>query len=187
MSVSDFFHGIAEAFDSDGMKIFTGVAAIIALILEVVQFSISLRENRKNITIKFDCISVSHYTLTYKGKHAQVVKIGYSFANYSQLPIAFTRIRLFAKERYFDSEPRPYVVEHFSNKINGVTFNQDIIKTTILPIRLEALGAQAGYLAFLIPKGILSGNEKALTFQICTNRGKIIEKTLSLHEEYRFY
>lgn len=52
-----------------------------------------------------------------------------------------------------------------------------------LPINLPALGAESGFLAFLVPQGTLSKHDKDLIFRICTNRGKAVQMTFSRYED----
>lgn len=176
---------IASFFDGDLMKIFTGIAAIAAFCVSVYNFIVSFNSSRKRVLMRFDGIYANTSAINFKGVRCKIVKIHYSFANKSQLPIAVTRIRLIIDGEYYDSEPRPYIVERFTNSMNGELYNQDIIKSTILPIHLDALGAQSGYLAFLIPQGMMSENETTLNFEICTNRGKAVQMTFLLHEEHQ--
>lgn len=180
---SSIIKDIATFFDSDLMKIFTGIAAIFAFVISISNFISSIWAKRKRISIMFDGMYISDYKIEVGSGMKVIAKIRYSVSNLSQLPISITRIRLIVRGQYIESEPRPYIAEEFIDSRAGVSYNHDIIKTTVLPIRLDSLGAHFGYLAFLIPPDMLSGHETALNFEICTNRGKAIQKSFSLHEE----
>ena len=180
---SNIIENIAAFFDSDLMKIFTGIAAIFAFVISISNFIGSIRSKRKRISIMFDGVYISDYKIEVGSGIKVIAKIRYSISNLSQLPISITRIRLIVRCQYIECEPRPYIAEEIRDSRNGVQYNHDIIKTTVLPICLDSLGAKFGYLAFLVPPDMLSGHETVLNFEICTNRGKAVQKSFSLHEE----
>ena len=95
------------------------------------------------------------------------------------------QMRLITDKGKQDAEPRQHLAEHSTHRQNGETYAEVIVNSDVLPIRLDCLGAASGYLAFLIPPDILSGHETTATFEICTNRGKAVQKTFVLHEDTR--
>lgn len=181
---------IAKFFDSDIMKIFTGIAAIAAFLISTVDFVYLYHTRRKRITIYFGKIIVSNYTIKKNDingieRDFHIVKIPFRVDNRSQLPISITRIGILIDGIKYDSEPRPHVAEIHKQKMGKELDDKIVIHTDVLPIYLDSLAAHFGYLAFLIPPNILSGREKALNFQICTNRGKAVEKTFALYEDHQ--
>lgn len=64
--------------------------------------------------------------------------------------------------------------------INDMFIPFKIALPLLLPINLSSLEAFSGYLAFLVPRDTVSEQEKYLTFEICTNRGKAFQKTFLL-------
>lgn len=106
--------------------------------------------------------------------------IQYRFDNLSQLPITITRMRLLIDNTFYDSNFTPVIAEDVKvSRGNEVTY-QNAATTDTLPLNLDALASRGGYLWFAVPRGTLQNGEKPLTFQICTNRGKPVQKTFSL-------
>ena len=91
--------------------------------------------------------------------------------------------RLITDKEKQDAEPRQHLAEYSTHRQNDETYAEVIVNSDVLPIRLDCLGATSGYLAFLMPPDILSGHETTVTFEICTNRGKAVQKTFVLHED----
>ena len=162
------------------INITVDVIGIIGFVLSAINFIYFLIIRRKKLSLNFYIHSIADYF-----DKKQRLKIFFCIENHSQLPISITRIRLLLNEKYYDCESSPMIVEEWSRKRNGKVYDQDIIKTKSLPFNLNPLMAESGYIGFLIPQGTLSGSEKSLTFQICTSRGKAVQKTFVLHEDVR--
>lgn len=156
----------------------SGVIGIVGFILSFINFLYSFIMRRKKVNVRFEKMGITPY---YEGK--EVLKIKYSFENNSQLPISITRIRLIINEKYYDCTDLPVVIEEVTRKRKNEIYDCDITKSNSTPINLLPLASDSGYFAFPIPKGILSNDEKALTFQICTSRGKAVQKTFVLYED----
>lgn len=52
-------------------------------------------------------------------------------------------------------------------------------------VNLGSLASHSGFLGFVIPQDMKLENDKCLTFEICTNRGRAIQKTFALYEDCR--
>ena len=167
------------------MGFFSIVTSAIALLISLYTIISTKIEKHKNLWIRIDGIYPKHRPMQYNGKIVDVIMVRYTVFNKSQMPISITRVRFVASEEKQDAEPRQHLVEHSVYKQNDRTYAEVIVKSDILPIRLDCLGATSGYLAFLIPPDILSDHETTATFEICTNRGKAIQKTFVLHEDTR--
>ena len=182
---------ISDFFDGNIMNIFTGVSAIIALIISITNFAYLYYTKKKKITVYFGKTVLSKYTIGVPDsngneKEMHIFKMHFRIDNRSQLPISITQIRILIDGVQYDSEPRPYMAETFCEKTGKEIQDKGVIRTEVLPIYLNSLASHSGYLAFLIPPNTLSGHETTLNFQICTTRGKAIENTLALHVEHRF-
>ena len=101
--------------------------------------------------------------------------------NKSRLPISITRITW----QGFDCCVFPTEVVKLNTKINQenlgiISENNIVYKTMPLPINLSTLAGVSGYVAFWSPQGTFPKLSRHVTFQVCTNRGKIKECRLSL-------
>ena len=112
---------IVDAFSSDTIKILTGVSSAIALVLSLVNFFVYQRERMMNLTIRFENVSAKQTGTFYTGEEMRVAKFSYHLSNYSQLPVAITRIEVFINGKNYDTEPRSYLIEHSDYKTNGKT------------------------------------------------------------------
>ena len=108
---------IASFFDGDLMKIFTGIAAIAAFCVSVYNFIVSFNSSRKRVLMRFDGIYANTSAINFKGVRCKIVKIHYSFANKSQLPIAVTRIRLIIDGEYYDRKIYELSADEYFNSI----------------------------------------------------------------------
>lgn len=160
------------------MSLVVDIIGIIGFILSLINFVYVLENNRKKLNIRFGDMNVSDY---YEGK--DVLKVHFSFENESQLPISITRIQLVIEKELYDCLRLPVIIEEVTRKRGTEIYDRDLIKSIPVPINLDSLSAESGFLAFSISQGKLSKNEKVLTFRICTNRGKAIQKSFLLHAD----
>lgn len=165
------------------MTIITFTSALTGLVFSIFNFISAHRSKRKKLTVCFGVMEVKDYVIDVFNKNP--LHIYFQFENRSELPISITRIRVLANSEWYDSEARNYLIEETSYKVGKSTIKEKYIWNTILPVNLPSLGAVSGYLVFLIPPDTLSNNETVLTFEISTNRGKAVRKTLSLYEACR--
>lgn len=174
---------IADFFNGEIMTILTGIFAILSFIFTAANFVYLYFTKRKRLTVYFGVMSVSNQMIRYNNKLWNLLKISFRIDNRSQLPISVTQIRICINGQKYNSEPRPYVAETHSYRKGKEILENSVINTTILPICLGSLDSRSGYLAFLIPPDTLSGHETTLNFEICTNRGKAVQRTFSLCED----
>lgn len=165
------------------MSIFSVITSVLALIFSLYGIISAQIEKHKNLWIRIDGVFPQHCPIERNGRIVDTIMVRYMIFNKSQMPIAITRMQLIAGEEKQDAEPRQLLVEHFTHRQNDKTYAEVIVKSDVLPIHLDCLGAASGYLAFLIPPDILSDHETTATFEICTNRGRAIQKTFILHED----
>lgn len=167
------------------MSIFSVVTSVLALLFSLYGIISAQIEKHKNLWIRIDGVFPQHCPTERNGKSVDTIMVRYMVFNKSQMPIAITRMRLITDKEKQDAEPRQHLAEHSTHRQNDETYAEVIVKSDVLPIRLECLGATSGYLAFLMPPDIPSGHETTVTFEICTNRGKAVQKTFVLHEDTR--
>lgn len=172
---------IADFFDGDIVKIFTGIAAIIAFLISTSSFVISIIEKRRKLSAKFNIIKISS-AVDNSGIKCDAVLIGFAFANKSQLPISITKVSLINGTDFYDCQPTPYPVE-IATRIGGTKIDCKSVKTISPPIQISSLGATSGYITFFVPHNAVSKKQQSITIEICTNRGKRIIKTFDLNKE----
>lgn len=107
------------------------------------------------------------------------------FENKSRLPIAITDIVLVQDSKTIHCEPIPTLAFQATKRVNNEIVEQIRDYTLGLPIQLETLGAKSGYVYFEVPPTGQQISSKSLTVQICTNRGKPIQKILQLSDYKR--
>lgn len=159
-------------------SIIGNIIGILGFIISIINFIYYFLIRRKKLNIRFETMATRKY---FDSKNVAIVKC--IFENQSQLPISITRIQLIINNELYDCENLPVIAEKITRKQNNEVYDEDIIKTNSTPINLMALSAFSGYFAFAIPKDTLSNSDKSLTFQICTNRGKAVQKTFVLNED----
>ena len=167
------------------MSIFSVITSVLALLFSLYGIVSAQIEKHKNLWIRIDGVFPKHCPTERNGRFVDIIMVQYAVFNKSQMPIAITRMQLIAGEEKQDAEPRQHLAEHSEYRKKDRIYAEVTVKSDVLPIRLDCLGATSGYLAFLIPPDILSGHETTVTFEICTNRGKAIQKTFVLHEDTR--
>lgn len=160
------------------LKTIGSITGVLGFIISVINFAYFFIIRRKNLNIRFGDIGVREYYTP-----NDLLKVQFSFENKSQLPISITRVQLVINGTYYDCLRLPVIIEEVERKRNNVVYDRDTIKSTSTPLNLPSLGASSGFLSFQVPRGSLSNDETALTFRICTNRGKAIQKTFALHED----
>lgn len=156
------------------------ISGIVAFVISVVNFMYFFVIRKKKLYVRFGKIGVSD-----NFQNTSLLKVHYSFVNKSQLPISITRIRVVINNEFYDLDTLPRIVEQYTKKQGNEIIDRYTAKSEYTPINLASLGAHSGFFAFVIPQDSLSGSEKALTFQICTNRGKAVQKTFSLNVDTR--
>ena len=105
-----------------------------------------------------------------------------SFENLSRLPISITDIR-YVNEREFSCIPIPVKICEEETRCGNEITERKITYSEKMPIQLEPLGAISGIILFEELPVSLKTDPKFLTFSICTNRGKAIQKTIELSSD----
>ena len=152
--------------------------AIIGLVISTINFIYFFAVRKKKLMINFGDIGIKNYI-----RNSNILLTHYRFDNCSQLSISITRIQLIINNIRYDCDIRKHIAEKMEYSKNKDVYHKIISETDVLPINLLPLASQSGFLGFVIPPNSLSKDEKALTFRICTNRGKAIQKTFVLHED----
>lgn len=105
-----------------------------------------------------------------------------SFENKSRLPISITALSVHIDGVYYPCKYIPQKVTSSQHTVNGKVVNFQDYFSIQFPIELGSLGSTSGYVLFVLPKGVRIPDAKTLTFLISSNRGKAIEKKLSLDQ-----
>ncbi len=155
----------------------TGILGFIISVINLVYFFVI---RRRKLIVRLGRFGVCDHS----GSN-NLLKVNLCFDNLSQLPISITRIQLVLNNELIDCENIPMIIEEVSRTKSGKIYDQDFIKSTRPPINLSPLQAESVYFAFLIPQDTLSNSDKQMSFRICTNRGKAVEKKLSLNENLK--
>lgn len=156
----------------------TFLIAIIGFIVSIINLSYFFIIRKINLTVCFGNYGIKNY---YQNK--KILLIHYRFDNSSQLAIAITKIQILIDNNAYECDIRKNIAEKYERKRGSQLVCENITYTDILPINIPPLASCSGYLGFVIPPDIMSTHEKALTFRICTNRGRAIQKTFALHED----
>lgn len=154
------------------------VLGIIGFIFSLINFVYFFIIRKKHLIIKFGEYGIRNFR-----DDKKLLIIDYRFDNASQLPISITNVQILIDNKFFDCYNRKTLAEEMVRKSNGIIIGRNISYTDKMPINLNSLASQSGFLAFPIPQDKLSVGEKSLNFRICTNRGKAIQKTFVLHAE----
>lgn len=164
----------------DVFSIIGCITGILGFIISLINLAYFFVIRNMKLNVRFGVIRVK----IKQNHNSNELDVYFSFENKSQLPISVTRVQVIVDDRPYDCIRMPVKIEQMSYSQNNEVYDRDTLKSTTVPINLAPLAAESGFLAYLIPKGTLSGHEKALTFRICTNRGNIVQKTFELHEDY---
>lgn len=152
----------------------TGILGFIISLINLIYFFII---RKKKINIRLNRFGVCDHN-----NPKNVLKVNLCFENLSQLPVSITRVQVVIDKNYIDCEHIPMIIEEAVRTKSGKIYDQDYVKSTRPPINLSPLQAESVYFAFLIPRDTISNSDTQMNFQICTNRGKAVEKTLLLNE-----
>ncbi len=162
------------------MSLIVDIIGIVGFLISLINVIYCIICNRKKLVFNFGNYGVESHI-----KNQKLFIIYYRVDNLSQKPISITRIQLSINDSLFESEPRPHKAEEqFWSKGDRV-YHEIITDTKVLPINLDSLASESGYIAFAIPQDISLTPEKSLTFRICTNRGRAFQKTFLPHEDMR--
>ncbi len=106
-----------------------------------------------------------------------------SISNQSASPICIEGLNILFEGNAFPCSQLPTMVFKKESKHGDVVVSSKEYLTIPLPINLSSSAGTSGYLAFDIPQDILQNMPKPLIVQVCTNRGKAVEKKLEYDEE----
>ena len=167
------------------MDVITPIFTMLAFGLSVYNTILILKDKRRDFSIEFDEMYVQNY-IGHHDEKQDAIKFKYTISNHSQLPIAITKIRLLINNTYYDVDYIPHYVEQSGYHQGGKIICEDVLTSVVLPIRLEGLGASIGFLTYVVPRGIITGNETSFSALIFTNRGDPIETELTLNKAHTF-
>lgn len=150
-----------------------GIAGFIVSLINVFYFFVT---KIRKLKICFKKYKVKNFM------YNQYVSVFYQFENLSQLNISITNVKLVVQNETYDYYTDKFEVSSFVKEKNGTTVYGEYTFNDTLPINLLPLFSKSGYLTFELPKGTIQENCKELTFQICTNRGNVIQSTFVLDD-----
>lgn len=165
----------------DIWEIISGILGILGFVGSVINLIYTFVINRKKLNLWIGGYGVKHY---FNGDEFATVR--YRIDNLSQAPITITRIKLVVDGKAYDSYFVPELADKREIKQGDEITYCQTIATDVVPINLDSLASKGGFLGFAIPRGILSNGQTNLTFEICTNRGKAIQKKTTLNEDTLF-
>ncbi len=102
--------------------------------------------------------------------------------NKSQLPVSITGIFVRKNEILYSCAEIPLKVYETTTRKNKKIVSHNEYFSMQIPIFLSSLGGSSGYVYFEAPQEVFQSDSTHLTLRLTTNRGKAIEKTLSLGE-----
>lgn len=127
--------------------------------------------NRKNLNMRI----VGHRCADKKSLLLYV-----AFENKSRLPISVTGISVMINEVWYSCIEPPVVALEETFRTGITVTSRHEYKSLSLPISISSLGGISGYVYFEFPEADFRPDATHLKFLINSNRGKVIEKTLSL-------
>ena len=112
---------------------------------------------------------------------SQSIILYISFENKSRLPVSITGISVIYNEIPYPCQEIPVKVYETTTRRNRteILSHHEYFSMSI-PIFLPGLGGTSGYVYFEAPEEIFQPDTTHLTFQVTTNRGKAIKRTLPL-------
>lgn len=154
-----------------------GIAGFIISLINLIHYFIS---HRVHLEITFLEYADRHYV---KGNKRLLVH--YQINNKSQLPVSITDIRVLVNNKLYTEDYDTHEIlsyKHTGKDINEYvpTYNEH------LPINLDCLHSHSGYIVFSIPEDVFPEIDKGLTFQIRTNRNKVIQTKFLPNELVKF-
>jgi hypothetical protein len=167
------------------LEILYYIISTLAFLLSLYNLYLYQCSKRIKYTFHFQKLYLKETVKNYMGENHVVVLLSVSIVNSSEQPISITKIALKIKENYYNVQPLPHLVEHETEKENYEIVRSNLLYSDKIPINLSGYEAWNGFLAYLVPEGSLSKNEKSLTFQICASRHESIEISLLPDEEFQ--
>lgn len=129
----------------------------------------TLLRSRTNFSIKITQTLIIH----------DKVNLYMQFINHSSLPVAITAIYLLYDGKKVLCRPAPQVITYDKLRSDDCLQLYPIYSLG-LPVNLQSFGATSGYVLFVTEEFALPPDTKALTFEVCTNRRRSLQMTLSL-------
>lgn len=108
-----------------------------------------------------------------------------SFTNKSHLPITITNINVKLGDSFYTCAKIPVVAHRERTTCKGEVLSQHEHMSLAFPITLQSLGGVSGYILFEFPESVSQPESTQASFVISTNRGRSVEKKLSLGRPLR--
>ena len=108
-----------------------------------------------------------------------------SFTNKSHLPITITNINVKLGDSFYTCAKIPVVAHRERTTCKGEVLSQHEHMSLAFPITLQSLGGVSGYILFEFPESVSQPESTRASFVISTNRGRSVEKKLSLGHPLR--
>lgn len=163
-------------------EIISGVLGILGFVGSVINLIYTFMISRKKLNLWIGSYGIKPY---FQGEEFAIVR--YRIDNLSQMAITITRIKLIVDGKAYDSHFVPEIADDRKiTKGDEIIYSQTTA-TDVVPINLEPLASRGGFLGFAIPQDTLPTGQTNLTLEICTNRGKATQKTVTLNEDILFH
>lgn len=167
---------ISNTSDINVWTIISGVLGIAGFIISLINLIHYFISRKINLEITF--LEYAHRNYI-KGNRRLIVH--YQINNKSQLPISITNIQVLVNNKLYSEDYETHEILAYKRIAKDVneyvpTYNKH------LPINLDCLQSNSGYLVFSISEDIFPKIDEGLIFQICTNRNKVIQMKFSPNE-----
>lgn len=148
----------------------TTVISIVGLLISLFTLGQNLLEKRKKLNIRV--LSFDAYQ--------DVMFLTLSIENGSQLPIAITNIKYITTLNEYSCTPIPSKIAEITTRQGDTILEHQVTYSERMPIQLSELGAFSGIIFFEHLPELPESPPTTLTFEVCTNRGKAIRRTVEL-------
>ncbi len=150
----------------------TTVISIASLLISLFTLGQNLLEKRKKLNLRV--LSMDAYK--------DVMFLTLSIENGSQLPIAITNIKYITNLNEYSCTPIPTKIAEITTRRGDTILEHQVTYSERMPIQLPELGAFSGVIFFEHLPTLPENPPTALTFEVCTNRGKTFQKKVELSE-----
>lgn len=152
----------------------TRVIAITGLVISLYNLLLGIITQRRSFKIRVYDIK----------SYLDVTFIGIGIENRSRLSVAITQLSLYCGGTKTLCTPVPTLLyESIRRKGDEVT-NRKQTYSTQLPITIAGLSAQSAFVLFEHLPELPRSDATSLTVEVCTNRGRPVQMTLELPEDW---
>ncbi len=160
--------------------IISGIIGVLGFILSAINFIYIFVKSR----CKFEIELIESSVLP--SSRGAKITARLQFNNLSQLPVSITDLKILVDGNKYRVDDLTHKVLSYENRIGKEVVARVPTYNSHIPVTLDSLGSYAGYFVFLIPRNIPVPDGKILEFEVHSNRGLVIQPTLSLNHPQIF-